>query len=87
MSKCTLNKVIYNVDEALDYLLQSEEEYLGQLEDDNDGDSSTDSKYNDDDDLVSTATNVSISGVDQDAERVEFVVPKRDQNVKETLVL
>ena len=64
MSKHTWNKVIYNVDEALDYLLESGEEDLGQLEDDNDGDSSPDSKYNDNDNLVSIATNVSIHGVD-----------------------
>ena len=64
MSKRTWNKVIYNVDEALDYLLESGEEDLGQLEDDNDGDSSPDSKYNDNDNLVSIATNVSIHGVD-----------------------
>ena len=49
MSKRTRNKVSYNVHEALDYLLESDEESLGQLEDDNDGDSSTDSEYNDDD--------------------------------------
>ena len=60
MSKHTRNKVNYNVDEALGYLLESDEEGLGQLEDDNDGDSSTDSEYNDDDNLVSIATNVSI---------------------------
>ena len=60
MSKHTRNKVSYNVDEALGYLLESDEEGLGQLEDDNDGDSSTDSEYNDDDNLVSIATNVSI---------------------------
>ena len=60
MSKRTQNKVSYNFDEALDYLLESDEEHLGKLEDDNDGDSSTDSKYNDDDNLVSIATNVSI---------------------------
>ena len=70
MSKCTWNKVSYNVDDALD----SDEEDLGQLEDDNDGDSSTDSKYNDDDNLVSIATNVSIPWVDQDAKQVGFVV-------------
>ena len=81
MSKCTWNKVSYNVDDALD----SDEEDLGQLEDDNDGDSSTDSKYNDDDNLVSIATNVSIPGVDQDVERVEIVVqeerPKHKRNI------
>ena len=44
MWKSTLKKVSYNVDKALDYLLQSDEEDLGQLEDDNDGDSSTDSE-------------------------------------------
>ena len=38
MSKRTRNKVSYNVDEALDYLLGSDEEDLGQLEDDNDSD-------------------------------------------------
>ena len=65
--------------------MESDEVDLGQLEDDNDGDSSTDSEYNDDDNLVSIATNVSIPGVDQDAERVEFVVqeerPKRKRNI------
>ena len=66
MSKRTRNKVSYNVDEALDYLLESDEEDLGQLEGDNDDDSSTDSEYNNDDNLVSIATNASIPGVDQD---------------------
>ena len=66
MSKRIRNKVSYNVDEALDHLLESDEEDLGQFEDDNDGDSSTDSEYNDDENLVSIATNVSIPGVDQD---------------------
>ena len=74
MSKRTRNNVSYNVDEALNYLLKSDKGDLRQLEDYNDGDSSTDSKCNDDDNLVSIATNVSIPGVDQDAERVEFVV-------------
>ena len=83
MSKCTWNKVSYNVDDALD----SDEEDLGQLEDDNDGDSSTDSKYNDDDNLVSIATNVSIPGVDEDAERVEFLVQEERPKRKKTLVL
>ena len=85
MSKRTRNKVSYNVDEALDCLLESDEKDLGQLEDDNDGNSSTDSEYNDDDNLVSIATNISIPGIDQDAERVEFVVqeerPKRKRNI------
>ena len=85
MSKGTRSKVTYNVDEALDYLLESDEEDLGQLEDDNDGDISTDSEYNDDDSLVSIATNVSIPGVDQDTERVEFIMqeerPKRKRNI------
>ena len=85
MSKRTRNKVIYNVDKALSYLLESDEEDLGQLEDDNDGDISTDSEYNDDDSLVSIATNVSSPGVDQDAERVEFIMqeerPKRKRNI------
>ena len=76
MSKRTRNKVSYNADEALDYLLESDEEDLGQLEDDNDGDSSTNFKYNDDDYLILIATKVSIPRVDQDAERVEFVVQK-----------
>ena len=66
MSKRIRNKVSYNVDEALDHLLESDEEDLGQFEDDNDGDSSTHSEYNDDENLVSIATNVSIPGVDQD---------------------
>ena len=85
MSKRTRNKVSYNFDEAVDYLFESDEEDLGRLGDDNDGDSSTDSEYNDDDNLVSIATNVSIPGVDQDAKRVEFVVqeerPKRKRNI------
>ena len=85
MSKCTRNKVSYNVDEALDYLLKSDKEDFVQLEDNNDGDSSTDSEYNNDDNLVSIATNVSIPGVDQDVERVEIVVqeerPKRKRNI------
>ena len=85
MSKRTRNKVSYNADKALDYLMKSDEEDLGQLEDDNGGDSSTDSEYNDDDNLVSIATNVSILGADQDAERVEFVVLeerlKRKRNI------
>ena len=85
MSKRTRNKVIYNVDKALSYLLESDEEDLGQLEDDNDGDIGTDSEYNDDDSLVSIATNVSIPGVDQDTERVEFIMqeerPKRKRNI------
>ena len=84
MSKRTRNKVSYNADKALDYLMKSDED-LGQLEDDNGGDSSTDSEYNDDDNLVSIATNVSILGADQDAERVEFVVLeerlKRKRNI------
>ena len=74
MSKRTQNKISYNFDEALDYLLESDEEHLGKLEDDNDGDSSTDSEYNDDDNLVSIATNVSIPWVDQDTKQVGFVV-------------
>ena len=69
MSKRTRNKVSYNVDEALRCLLESDEEDLGQLEDDNDGDSSTDSEYTDDDNLVS----------------IEFVAqeerPKRKRNI------
>ena len=74
MLKRTRNKVSYNVDEALYYLLESNEEDLGQLEDHCDGDSSTDSEYNDDEYLFSIATNASIPEVDQDTERVEFVV-------------
>ena len=34
MSKPTRNKISYNVDEALAYLLESDEEDLGQIEDD-----------------------------------------------------
>ena len=49
MSKHTRNKVSYKVDEGLNYLLESDEEDLGQLDDDNNNDSSTDSEYNDDD--------------------------------------
>ena len=84
MSKRTRNKVSYNVDEALRCLLESDEKDLGQLEDDNDGDSSTDSEYNDAN-LFSIATNLSIPGADHDDERVEFVVqeerPKRKRNI------
>ena len=83
MSKRTRNKVRYNVDEALDYLFESDKEDLRQLEDDNDGDSSADSEYTDDDNLVSIATKVSIPGVDQDAERVEFVV--QEERLKQKL--
>ena len=85
MSKRTRNKVSYNFNEALDYILESDKDDLGQLEGDNGSDSSTDSECNDDDSLVSIATNVSIPGVDQDTERVEFVV--QEENVKESLVL
>ena len=85
MSKRIWNKVSYNIEETLYYLLESDEEDLGQLEDNNDGDSSTDSEYNDDDKLVSISTNVSIPGIDQDAERVEFAVqeerPKRKRDI------
>ena len=84
-SKRTRNKVRYNIDEALDYLLESDEEDLGLLEKENDGDSSTDCKFDDDDNLVSIVTNVSIPGVDQDAERVEFVVQEeRTKRKKKT---
>ena len=83
MSKRTRNKVRYNVDEALDYLFESDKEDLRQLEDDNDGDSSADYEYTDDDNLVSIATKVSIPGVDQDAERVEFVV--QEERLKQKL--
>ena len=60
---------------------------LGPLEDNKDGDTSTYSEYSDDDNLVSIATNVSIPEVDQDTERVEFVVQEESQNVKKTLIL
>ena len=83
MSKFTRNKVSYNVDEALDYLLESNEKDLGQLEDDNGGDSSIDSEYNDDNDyLVSIANNVFISGSGQDAEQVKFVVGRKTKTQK-----
>ena len=92
MSKFTRNKVSYNVDEALDYLLESDEKDLGQLEDDNGGDSSIDSEYNDDNDnLVSIANNVFIPGFDQDAEQVKFVVqeerPKHRRNIGPIMLL
>ena len=44
-------------------------------------------KHNDDDNLVSIATNVSITGVDQDAERVEFVAREERAKRKRNLVL
>ena len=68
MSKRTRNKVSYNADEAPDYLLETDEEDLGQLEDDNDSNCSTDSECNNDNNLVSNVTNVFIPGVDQDVE-------------------
>ena len=65
--------------------MESDEEDLGQLEDDNGGDSSTNSEYNDNDNLVSIATNVSIPDADQAAERLDFAVqeewPKRKGNI------
>ena len=71
--------------------MESDEEDLGELEDDNDADSSTDSEYNDNDNLVSIATNVSITGVDQDAVQVEFFVqderPKRKRNISPIMSL
>ena len=91
MSKRTRDKVSYNFDEALDYLLELDEEDLGQLEDDSDSDSNTDFKYNDHDNLVSVVTNISIPGVDQDAKRVEFLVqeeiPKRKRNIDPVMLL
>ena len=58
--------------------MESDEEDLSQFEDDNNGDRTTDSRYNNDD-------NLSIPGVDQDAKRVKFVVqeekPKRKRNI------
>ena len=48
MLKRSRKYVSHDVDEALDYLLESDEKDLGQLEVDSDGDSSTDSIYNDD---------------------------------------
>ena len=55
LSKRTQHKVSYNVDETRDYL--SDEQELGQLEDDNGGDSSTDSGYNNDNNIVPIVTN------------------------------
>ena len=85
MSKCTRNKVNYNIDEILNYLFESNEEDLGQLEDENDGDSSTDSEYNDDDNLVSIGANISIPGVDQNSERVEFTVQEERLKCKRNI--
>ena len=85
MSKRTQNKASYNVDETFDYLFELDEEELGQLQDDNDGDNSNDSKYNDHDNLVSIATNVSIPGIDQDTERVEFPVQEERQKRKRNI--
>ena len=86
----TQNKVSYNVDEACNYLLESDEEDLGQLEHTKDGGSSTDSEYNNDDNLVSITTNVSISQVDQDAKmpsKWDLLYRRRNQSTKEMLVL
>ena len=87
MSKCTRNKLSYNVDEAPEYLLKSYEEDLGQLEDENDGDSSTDSKYNDDDNLVSIELTFASLELTRMPSEWNLLYRKRDQNVKETLVL
>ena len=57
--------------------MESDEKDLGHLEDDNDGDSGTDSGYNEDDILLSIATNFSIPGFDQDAQRAEFAVQEQ----------
>ena len=79
MPKFTRNKVSYNVDEALDDLLESDEEDLGQLEDDNGTAwSSTYSEYKDDD-------NVSITGVDQDVKQVKFAVPEKRPKCKRNI--
>ena len=59
-------------------LLESHEEDLGQLEDGNDNDS----EYNDDNNLVSIATYVSIHGIDQDPERVEFIAQEESPKCK-----
>ena len=84
MSKLTRNKVSYNVDEALDYLLESDEE-LGSL--------NMKTMV-----IVAIIPNIMmlitlfqlqlwffIPGVDQDASQVEFVVqeerPKRKTNI------
>ena len=48
----------------MNYLLESDQEEYEQLEYENDGNSSTDSEYNDDDNFLSIATNVPISGSD-----------------------
>lgn len=84
-SKRTWNKVSYNVDEALDYLLESDEEDLGQLEDGNSGDSSSGSEYNNNDNLVPITINVFLPEIYRDAEQVEFIVqeerPKCKRNV------
>ena len=92
MLKRSRKYVSHDVDEALDYLLESDEKDLGQLEDDNGGDSSIDSEYNDDNDnLVSIANNVFIAGFDQDAEQVKFVVqqerPKHRRNIGPIMLL
>ena len=86
----TQNKISYNVDEACNYLLESDEEDLGQLEHTKDGGSSTDSEYNNDDNLVSITTNVSISQVDQDAKmpsKWDLLYRRRNQSTTEMLVL
>ena len=48
----------------MNYLLESDQEEYEQLEYGNNGNSSTDSEYNDDDNFPSVAINVSISGSD-----------------------
>ena len=86
MSKPTRNKVSYNFDEAVDHLFESDEEDLGQFEDDNDSDSSTDSEYNGDDNLQ---LQLMFSSLDLTRMPSEWnlLYRKRDQNVKETLVV
>ena len=61
-----------------EYLLESHEEDFGQLEDGN----HDDSEYNDDNNLVSIATYVSIPGIDQDADRVEFIPQEESPKCK-----
>ena len=65
--------------------MESDLKYLGQLEDDSDGNNSTDTKHNDVDNYGSTATYISIHKVDEDTKPVTFVIqegrPKRKRKV------
>ena len=85
MSKCTRKKASYNVDELLDYLLESDEEGLGQLEDSNDGVIPNIMM------MMITLFQLQLTFLFLELTRIpswwNLLYRKRDQIVKETLVL